>query len=134
MNLDQEKRVMLAFALSIVMLVLYRVYFVKEQPPEPKKAAPAAAATHSCWPAGSAQRDGRAQVLRRAHRCAAAALLPVLQGTQPEDIVVENNLYRVTFSTQGAVVKSWVLKNYRDAKDQLLDTVNAPACEAWVSP
>ena len=43
MNLDQEKRVMIAFALSIVMLILYRVYFVKEPPPEPKKAVPAAA-------------------------------------------------------------------------------------------
>ncbi|MFZ0961776.1 MAG: membrane protein insertase YidC, partial [Terriglobia bacterium] len=59
----------------------------------------------------------------------AAAALPILQGTNPEEIVVENSFYAVTFSTQGAVVKSWVLKNYRDAKDQLLDTVNAPACE-----
>ena len=45
---------MLAFALSIVMLVLYRVYVVKEQPPEPKKAA-TAAATAPCQPTGSAQ-------------------------------------------------------------------------------
>jgi YidC/Oxa1 family membrane protein insertase len=35
----------------------------------------------------------------------------------------------VTFSTQGAVVKSWVLKKYRDGKDQPLDVVNGPACE-----
>ena len=45
MNLDQEKRVMIAFGLSIVMLILYRVYFVKEQPPEPKKVAQPVAAT-----------------------------------------------------------------------------------------
>ena len=51
MNLDQEKRVMLAFALSIVMLILYRVYFVKEPPPEPKKAAPAAATAAAGQPA-----------------------------------------------------------------------------------
>ena len=50
MNLNQEKRVMLAFALSIVMLVLYRVYVIKEQPPEPKK-APAAATTPVGQPA-----------------------------------------------------------------------------------
>ena len=48
--------------------------------------------------------------------------------------MVENKLYRVTFSTQGAVVKSWVLKNYRDAKNQLLETINGPACETWVIP
>ena len=57
-----------------------------------------------------------------------------MQGAKPEDIVVESKLYRVTFSTQGAVVKSWVLKDYRDAKDKLLDTVNAPACESLGFP
>ena len=64
----------------------------------------------------------------------APAALKVLQGAKPEDIVVESKLYRVTFSTQGAVVKSWVLKDYRDAKDKLLDTVNAPACESLGFP
>src|SRR5208282_284250 len=60
--------------------------------------------------------------------------LKVLQGAKPEDIVVENKVYRLVISTQGAVVKSVVLKNYRDAKDQLLDTVNAPACETLGFP
>lgn len=127
MNLDQEKRLMLAFALSIVMLVLYRVYVIKEQPPEPKK--PVAAVT--TVPAGQ-PRPPKATATGAAATTAKSstpAVLPVLQGSQPEDIVVESKLYRVTFSTQGAVVKSWVLKNYRDAKDQLLDIVDAPACE-----
>ncbi len=42
MSLDQEKRVIVAFALSFVMLILWRVFFVKEPPPQPKKATPAA--------------------------------------------------------------------------------------------
>jgi YidC/Oxa1 family membrane protein insertase len=126
MNLDQEKRLMLAFALSIVMLVLYRVYVIKEQPPEPKKAAPAVATVAVGQPAApKATTTGPAATNAKP---SAPAALPVRQGTQPEDIVVESKLYRVTISTQGAVVKSWVLENYRDAKDQLLDTVNAPAC------
>jgi YidC/Oxa1 family membrane protein insertase len=117
-NLDQEKRVMLAFALSIAMLALYRFYFVKEQPPEPKKAAPAAAT-----PAKAAVPSAPAPVA-----------LPILQGTKSEEIVVENNLYRVTFSTQGAVVRSWVLKMHSDAKEELLDTVSSPACESLGFP
>ena len=60
--------------------------------------------------------------------------LPVTQGNKAEDIVVENDLYRVTFSTQGAVVKSWVLKRYRDAKDNLLDTVDVAACQTLGFP
>ena len=131
MNLDQEKRVMIAFALSIVMLILYRVYVVKEPPPEPKKAAPAAA---TMTPA--ARQPGAPKAATTAAPAAppAPVALPVLQGTKPEDIVVENKVYRVTLSTQGAVLKSLVLKNYRDAKDQLLDTVNAPACESLGFP
>jgi len=134
MNLDQEKRVMLAFGLSIVMLVLYRVYGVKGPPPEPKKPVPVAAATAPPSQSGAPKTTPNA-----AHKAALAAppaptALPVLQGTQPEDIVVESKVYRVTFSTQGAVVKSWVLKYFRDAKDQLLDTVNGPACESLGYP
>ncbi|HXW14909.1 MAG TPA: membrane protein insertase YidC [Terriglobia bacterium] len=123
MNLDQEKRVMIAFALSIVMLILFRLYFVKEQPPEPKKAAQTAAATPATQPGTPATATTATPAVRPA-----PAVLPVLRGAKPEDIVVENQVYRVTLSTQGAVVKSVVLKNYRDAKDELLDTVNAPAC------
>jgi len=129
MNLDQEKRVMLAFGLSIVMLILYRMYVIKEAPPEPKKAAPVAAAT----PAGP---PGAPKAATKAAPTAppAPVVLPVLKGALPEDVVVENKVYRATLSTQGAVLKSLVLKNYRDAKDQLLDTVNSPACESLGFP
>ena len=123
MNLDQEKRVMLAFALSIVMLVLYRVYVVKEPPPQTKKATPVATAPVTP-PAPSAAPT----------KPVAPTKLPVLQGTQEETLVVENNLYTIRFSTRGALVKSWVLKQYRDAKDQPLDLVDAPACESLGFP
>jgi YidC/Oxa1 family membrane protein insertase len=125
-NLDQEKRVMLAFALSIVMLVLYRVYFVKEQPPEPKQAPRATAATTTA----AATAPAKAAV----PSAPARVVLPILQGAKPEEIVVENNLYRVMFSTQGAVVRSWVLKMHPDTKEELLDTVDSPACESLGFP
>jgi YidC/Oxa1 family membrane protein insertase len=132
MNLDQEKRVMLAFALSIVMLVLYRIYVIKEPPPQPKKAAPVAATTQATPPGAANMTPPGAR--SSPAKPAPPVALPVLQGAKPEDIVVENKVYRVTLSTQGAVLKSLVLKDYRDAKDQLLDTVNAPACESLGYP
>lgn len=58
----------------------------------------------------------------------------VEQGTRPEDIVVEGDLYRVTLSTEGAVVKSWVLKKYRDANEQPLDVVDEQACRTLGYP
>jgi YidC/Oxa1 family membrane protein insertase len=130
-KLDQEKRVMLAFALTFGMLIVWRVFFVKALPPQQKKPTPAASA-----PAA----PGQAPVLPAAStphgttKAAPAAALPVVQGSKAEEIIVENDLYRVTISTQGAVVKSWILKKYRDAKNEPLDTVNRPACETLGFP
>src|SRR5579863_4783197 len=107
MKLDQEKRVMIAFGLSIVMLVIFRTFFIKEPPPQPKKVEQAAAATRATTPTAIA-------VPTTGNSTPAAApapiTLPVSVGAKAEEIVVENNLYRVTFSTVGAVVRSWVLK------------------------
>ncbi len=116
---------MLAFALSIVMLVLYRVYVIKEPAVVPKKPAPVAAAVHAGQPAATKGATPAAS---------APAVLPVLKGTQAEDVVVESKLYRVTFSTQGAVVTSWILKNFRDAKNKPLDLVNLSGCETLGFP
>ena len=127
MNLDQEKRVMIAFALSIVMLILYRIYFVKEQPPEPKKAEQVATATHATQPGAPATTPPAAPAA-----APAPVALPVSQGAKPEEIVVENKFYRVTFSTVGAVVRSWVLKGY--PKGEQIDTINPLACKALGFP
>jgi YidC/Oxa1 family membrane protein insertase len=49
-------------------------------------------------------------------------------GATPEKalppLVVETDLYRVTFSNQGATVRDWVLKNYRGNDSKPLDLVN----------
>jgi len=129
MKLDQEQRVMLAFALSIlIMFLLYRSSVFKAPPPEPKSAATAQSASPSALKqSGSAAPSASAVP-------AAPVTLPVTQGTAPEEIVVEGALYRVTFSTQGAVVKSWTVTKYHDANDHPLDFVNAPACESLGYP
>jgi YidC/Oxa1 family membrane protein insertase len=54
--------------------------------------------------------------------------MPVMEGTKAEDIVVESDLYKVTFSTRGAVAESWILERYRDAKDAPLDVIDEEAC------
>jgi YidC/Oxa1 family membrane protein insertase len=119
--MDQDKRVLIAFVLSFGLLVLWRVLWVKEPPPAPKVPAPAPAKV-----AFSAQPSTATPP--------APVSLPVLQGSKVEEIVVEGELYRVTFSTEGAVIKSWVLKKYRDKKDRPLDVVNRAACDALGFP
>ena len=128
MNLDQEKRVILAIVLSLVMLLVFRTYFVKVPPPEPKKAAPAAT-THAGQPEAPITPNTAAPAAARGR-----VTLPVVQGTQAETVTVESNLYSVSFSTQGGVVTSWILKNYRDAKNRLLDLVDVTACDTLGFP
>jgi YidC/Oxa1 family membrane protein insertase len=46
------------------------------------------------------------------------------QASSESEIVVENDLYRITFTNRGAQVKSWVLKKFQDDRGQPLDLVN----------
>jgi YidC/Oxa1 family membrane protein insertase len=50
-----------------------------------------------------------------------------VQAASATDIVVDSELYRVTFTNAGADVKSWVLKRYTDDNGKPLDLVNADA-------
>jgi YidC/Oxa1 family membrane protein insertase len=57
-----------------------------------------------------------------------------VQASQAEDITIETDLYRVQFSNQGAVVRSWILKEYKDANGKPLDLVNAKALQKVPAP
>src|SRR5277367_907194 len=48
--------------------------------------------------------------------------------------VIENELYRITFTNQGAQVKSWILKKYKDDDGQPLDLVNQAAASKFGYP
>ena len=120
---------MLAFALSFALLMVWRVFFVKEPPPEPNKPTPAPTATATPGQPGAATPGGKTA---QSTVPSPAVALPVTQGTSAEDIVVENKLYRATFSTQGAVVKSWVIKGY--PKNERTETIDSAAGEALGFP
>ena len=56
------------------------------------------------------------------------------QAASESETVVENDLYRITFTNRGAQVKSWILKKYHDDKGQPLDLVNNLAAEKYGYP
>ena len=118
--MDQEKRVLAAFALSFVMLMLWRVFFVKEPPPKPSTKSNPAVATQPAPEKPSAATAAPSPPV--------PPTLPVVEGSKAEDIVVESDLYKVTFSTRGAVAENWILKRYRDAKEAPLDLIDDEAC------
>jgi YidC/Oxa1 family membrane protein insertase len=80
-------------------------------PPPQQQTTPAPAAT----PATTPKKEG--------DPAAAAAPQPV-QATAEENVQVQTDLYNVTLSNRGAVVKSWVLRKYTDANDKLVELIN----------
>ena len=118
--MDQEKRVLAAFALSFLMLMLWRVFFVKEPPPAPSAKSNPAVATQPAAEKPAATPAAPSPPL--------PPTLPAVEGSKAEDIVVENDVYKVTFSTRGAVAENWILNRYRDAKETPLDLIDDEAC------
>ena len=57
------------------------------------------------------------------------------QATGETETVVENDLYRITFTNRGAQVKSWILKKFdNDAQNGPLDMVNSAAAAQYGYP
>ena len=129
--METNKRVLLAFALSFAILVVWQHFFLPPSPP-PSPKTPAAQA-----PAGQVPAPSKAPAAASAPVPAEPAKrveLAVQEGKAAEEIVVEGEFSRIAVSTQGGVVKSWVLTKYRDEKGQPLDVVNRAACESLGFP
>ncbi|MGH9395650.1 MAG: membrane protein insertase YidC [Terriglobia bacterium] len=124
MDLNNEKRMLIAIVLTLGMLMVWRAYFAPPVPPPPPSHAtpPISAKSETASPGKSIAKASAASAPAR------KVVLPIIQGSEAKEIVVENSFYRVTLSTQGGVVKSWVLKKYQDARNHPLDVVNANAC------
>ena len=57
------------------------------------------------------------------------------QAASETETVIENDLYRITFTNRGAQVKSWILKKFdNDAQNGRLDLVNPAAAEKFGYP
>lgn len=119
--MSHDTRILVAFTLSFLVLVIWRAFMVKEQPVA-RKTALAPQTRPAPAPQPSTTTTTKTPIAR-------PSSLPIRQGSKPEDIVIDGDLYQVTLSTQGGVVKSWVLKKYRDADGKPLDVVNRAACE-----
>ncbi len=122
-----ERRLLLAFALTFLVIVLSQPLINKyarraepEQPATPVQ--PAAPAKTAGVPASVAP---------------SPPLPPpsnLVQAITESLVVVENDLYRITFTSRGAQVKSWVLKKYKDHKGQPLELVHAQAASKYGYP
>jgi YidC/Oxa1 family membrane protein insertase len=121
-----DKRLLMVFALSFLVLLLVQAWVAKnyKKPAEPQKPATQAAQTSPAQPPATAETPATAPV----------AMGVTKQGKGEETTVVENDLFRITFTNRGGQVKSWILKKYNDDKGHPLELVNTLASEKYGYP
>ena len=123
-----EKRLLLVFVLTFVVMLLFQP-LLKKYMPQPVTPAQQNQATQT-QPAAPTTPTATAV---SAPPTPAAGVTK--QGASETETVIENDLYRITFSNRGAQVKSWILKKFdNDAGNGPLDLVNPAAAEKFGYP
>jgi YidC/Oxa1 family membrane protein insertase len=65
---------------------------------------------------------------------AAASSVPTVQAPAESTTVVENELYRITFTNRGGQVSSWILKQYKDSDGKPLNIIHTDAAQKFGYP
>jgi YidC/Oxa1 family membrane protein insertase len=123
-----ERRLLLIFLITFIAMLafqpLLKKYFPQLSQPQ-KQAQPAASQPASPQNA-------------QAEPTAPAVAVPAgvtKQASGEAETVIENDLYRITFTNKGAQVKSWILKKFdNEAQNGPLDLVNAEASAKYGYP
>jgi YidC/Oxa1 family membrane protein insertase len=138
-----EKRLMLVFLLTFVVLIIFqpllKKYMPQTAPPakpmvaQPNPPGPSSASAAPILPATAAPNSRAAA----GKSVSAAQPLEALskQASAETETVIESDLYKVTFTNRGAQVKSWILKKFNnDAQNGPVDLVNAEAAQKYGYP
>ncbi len=123
-----DKRVMIIFAVTMLLLVAAQKYLVKA--PQPVKQQQQAA-QNAPAPSLPAVATNNAPAVPAA---AATANVAAMKAANESTTVVENDLYRITFTNRGGLVKSWVLKKYTDNNGSPLELVQEQAAAQYGYP
>jgi YidC/Oxa1 family membrane protein insertase len=130
-----EKRLIVAIILSFLVLMGYQYFFVKPNKPviNPQVSAPAAAPQTPVPGTAGALQEKPKPPAAEAKPAPSEALPPqdlsAVAGRAESDVVIDTPLYRAVWSNKGAVLKSWVLKAYKNSVKQDLEMVPALASE-----
>jgi YidC/Oxa1 family membrane protein insertase len=132
-----ERRLLLVFALTFLIIMLFQPLLKKYLPQPPAKTAspqavPAQNPAQPPMPTGGI--NPAPAPAATSGKNAPAASAP-MQASSESEAVIENGLYRIVFTNRGGLVKSWVLKKYKDRPNgNLLDLVNTAAAEKYGYP
>jgi YidC/Oxa1 family membrane protein insertase len=128
----QDNRSLVMMMIVLVAVFLGLQYYHAKYPPPAAPAAPTAATQSS--PASAAPASAAAPAAAKTPAKPAMPGVPVIQASAESTTVIENELYRITFSNRGAEVTSWVIKNYKDSTGKPLDLVHPEAARTFGYP
>ena len=120
-----ERRLLLVFALTLL-IILASQPLLKKYGPKPQEAP---RPTERSTPVNSQPAPASSSATVTAPPPAGSK-----QASTESTTVVENDLYRITFSNRGGQVKSWILKKFNDDSGKPLDLVNTTAAEKYGYP
>src|SRR5690349_14340091 len=118
--LSLEKR--LPIALALMMLVLLASQYFFKPAPGPKPVTPVNNKAAARMAAKPAPATAQAQVVPEA-----ASAAGEIQATSEIASDIDTKLYHIVFTNRGAAVKSWVLKGYRDNAGKPLELIDPAA-------
>jgi YidC/Oxa1 family membrane protein insertase len=113
-----EKRVLLAVALSFIVLYGYQALF-----PPPKPAPPAASPANTPAPTAAESKPEQTPPAIAEAPPAQPQAAALVTDAAERDVVVDNPAVHAVFTTRGGVLKSWTLKRYKDTAGAPLDLV-----------
>jgi YidC/Oxa1 family membrane protein insertase len=118
----------------VVMAVLFGAQFYhSKMNPQPAPSTGIATGAQQAVPPAAV--PGTASPARQAVPASnSAPAVPVVQASAETATVIENELYRITFSNRGGDVTSWILKQYPNADGKPLDLVNDQAAKLFGNP
>jgi YidC/Oxa1 family membrane protein insertase len=123
-----EKRLVLVFILTFLVILGFQAFTKKYGPPPSVPTTNQTAQTAASGASSAAETSSNSP----------AVPVPVgvtKQAGSEAETVVENDLYRITFTNRGAQVKSWILKRFdNETQNGPLDLVNPEAAARYGYP
>src|SRR5437867_4494582 len=121
-----ERRLLIAFALSFLIIVLSRSLWEQSKSPAGQGPSPAATVAKSVAPPAPSREEN--------------TVAPAERGTEPQKaeserlVTVETDLFKISLSNKEAVIKSWILRKYSDSGGKPLDLIQAKYADIYGYP
>lgn len=130
------KRLVLFMAISIAFIMIYQYFFMPKPAPRPAQpaaqhdiATPGKTQTPAQTPAQTEDQGLRNMFTKKkkeapAEETTAEPVQENLEDTQSKNITVETDMFTAVFTNEGAGLKSFILKKYKDDAGEPLDLVS----------